>query len=217
MGVGGLGIQGIMDRMMGNAIGGTFKGVAGFVTGAGRGLSWQKSNAYSKAGIGKITSMLGHGLGRVASVPILGAGALGYGAFKGLKATLPRDLSWAKKMSYGAFKGLSREVPQELIEKGYTGIGGRIIKPSAAWGITAGAVALGMAKGANDADYNIGIKYAVNGIMDTEGVSLTPGSVGASFTPVTARKQNNGLRDLGTSGDLGFALHNQRNSGQIRR
>lgn len=217
MGIGALGLQGIIDRAMGKAVGGVFKGAGGFVTGLGRGLSNQASNAYSKAGIGKITNSLGYGIGRVASVPITGLGFAGVGAFKGLKATLPRDIEWAKKAGHGAFMKMTKETPKDLAEKGYIGIGGRIVNKPTAWGISAAAVGIGMAKGVGDSDYNIGIKYATNGIMDTEGVALTPGSVGASFTPVTGRKKNNGLRDLGTDGALGFALHDQRNTGQIRR
>lgn len=217
MGVFKFGLQGMMDKAMGNMVGGTFKGVGGFVTGVGRGISGEASNAYNKVGIGKLTHSLGFGVGRVAAIPITGLGFAGLGAYKGIKATLPRDIDWAKKLGYGTFMKMSKEVPKEMIEKGYPGVAGRVINGPAAWGLTAAAVGIGVAKGMSDSDYNIGIKYATNGIMDTEGVGITPGSVGASFTPVTRRKKNNGLRDLGTDGALGFALHDQRNTGQIRR
>ena len=217
----GLGLQGLLDAGVNKLVGGVFSGTAGFVSGMGRGLGRQASNAYSKAGIGKVTSALGHGIGYASSYVAQGLGMggtmAGYGLYKGLSKSLPKDWAWLKKASYGAYKGLTREVPQELIDKGYHGLGGRIVKPGVALGISGGALALGAMKGAGDADYNIGIKYAVNVMMDTQGVGLTPGSVSPSFTPVYQRKPNNGLRDLGTDGNLGFALHNQRNTGQIRR
>lgn len=217
MSIWGTGLQGILDRGMGSLIGGIFKGVGGFVTGLGRGVGRQASNAYSKSGVGKITSMLGHGIGKIASLPIMGVG-FGVGAIgKSIFKSMPGDYEWAKRTGSSIFRSISREVPKEMAKYGFTGIGGRMIKPGAAWGITVSAIALGGAKGVKDSDYNIGVKYAVNGIMDTEGVGLTPGTIGASYTPITSRKPNNGLRDLGTNGNLGFALHNQRNTGQIRR
>lgn len=219
MGVGGLGIQGILDRLVAKSVGGVFNGTAGFVTGLGRGFSNSAPDAYNKVGIGKITSMLGHGIGSLASYPLRALGYSGYGVGHSLYNSLPKDWAYLKKVGYGLYKNTTKEIPQDLVDKGYAGLGGRIVNKPTAWALGVGAIGLGVMDGSKNSDYNIGIKYAVNGIMDTEGVSVTPGSVFDSYTPVydRGRRKNNGLRDLGTDGSLGFALHNQRNSGQIRR
>ena len=214
-----LGPQGILDQAMGKAVAGIFKGVGGFVSGTGRGMTRQASNVHNWSGIGKVTSSMGYGVGKVANgvatatavgvgVPLAGTG---YGLYK----TLPKDWAWLKNAGYKTWRGVTREVPEELAEAGIVGIGGRIIKPEAAWGLGMGAFVLGGANAAERFDYNMGLKTLTNGIMDYEGVSLTPGSIGASYTPVYNRPRGNGLRDLGVTGDLGFALHNQRRTGQI--
>lgn len=211
-----LGPQGILDQLMGRAVTGAFKGVGGFVTGVGRGATRQAANAHNWSGLGKVTHAMGYGAGKIANytataasvavgVPLAGAG---YGIYK----TLPKDWEWLKNAAYKTWRGATREVPESLAEAGIVGIGGRVVKPGVAWGIGVGAFALGAANGAESFDYNMGLKTLTNGIMDTQGVSLTPGSIGASYTPIHSKK---GLRDLGVTGDLGFALHNQRRTGQI--
>ena len=212
-----LGPHAVLDQLMDKAIDGTFKGDGGFVTGLGRGMANQASSAYKWSGIGKVTNGAGYMAGKVANGTakatsvIVGAPTLatGYAVYK----TLPRDWEWLKKMSYSAWRNGTREVPEALAERGLIGLGGRIAKPGVGWGLGLGAVGLGVASSAEKFDYNLGLKTLTNGIMDTQGVSVTPGSIMPSYTPVSNSKK--ALRDLGVTGDLGFALHNQRHTGQI--
>lgn len=211
-----LGIQGLFDVGMNKVFGGVISGTGGFVSGAARGLAGASSTAYSRAGIGKVTHAMGHAMGSAGNTVARGVVGVGAGVGVGIGRSLPRDLSWFSRTSYGAFNSLTRPVTQELRDMGYYGIAGRIAKPGVAWGVGGAALVLGGMNGVGDFDYNMGLKTVVNGMMDTEGVSLTPGMINPSYTPITSkRKPNNGIRDLGTSGDLGFALHNQRSTGQI--
>ena len=219
MGAFRFGIHGLIDRAINKTTEGAFKGIGGFVTGMGRGISKTPSNAFNKSGIGKVTSAIGHGVGTgVANATILGSTGIVTGAskvanWKSVSNSAIKTLGHVKDLSYKAYMAGTRDVTQEMIDKGYTGLGGRIINTPTAYALGAGAVGIGVMDGMGKADYNFGLKYTVNGVMDTQGVSITPGSVNASYTPIH-NKQGNGLRDLGTD-QIGFSLHNQRRTGQI--
>lgn len=218
MGILGLGLQGIIDNGIQKATKGVFNGVGGFVTGTGRGLVGASSNAFNKTGIGKVTSAIGHGTGKAvgATAIVTATGAatlLKPTTLRNVGHTIGQNFKYVKDMSYGIFRAGTKDVTQEMIEKGYPGIGKRIVNAPTAYAITAGAITLGAMDGMAKTDYNFGLKYVTNGPMDTQGVSLTPGSVNPSYTPVYGKK-GNGLRDLGTD-QIGFSLHNSRRTGQI--
>ena len=74
-----------------------------------------------------------------------------------------------------------------------------------------GAIGVGIAKSKADEGYNLKMKTAVNGIMDTQGVAVAPGSINNSYTPVTG----GGINNHGATGDVAFGMWNSRHTGTV--
>lgn len=199
------GIQGFLDQAMSNVVGGVLKTGGGFISGAFKGIGKMDAGLHNKSLLGKVSGGLGYGLGRVAGAPIrpLAKGAAYVGG--NITKSIPGDIVTAFGLSNKLFNGLTTEAPGTLGELGI-GLAGRRIKRPAALALSAGAIGLGAAGAIEDHSYNFGLKTAVNGMMDTQGVAVTPGSVNQSYTPIHRKPINN----HGATGQLGFALHNQR-------
>lgn len=210
------GLQGGLDQGMTSIFGSVMKGAGGFVTNSFKGATGAGIDLANKGILGSVTSVLGYGVGstaRILTAPI-------YHASK--SAINPKNLkvgdwmlhqgSGLKSSAENIMKMATREAGDGASELGI-GLLGRAVKPSVAWGITGAAVVAGVGNGHKNYNYNYGLKSLANGIMDTEGVAITPGSVNPSFTPVYSKGKK--INNRGASGDLGFALHNSRNTGQF--
>lgn len=204
------GIQGMLDQAMASTFQKGLSGVWGLTSGLAKGVAGLDSGLHNKTLLGKVTGGLGYGVGKTAGIvarPIAkGAGAFGAGFVK----SIPNDLKRSVEVSQSLFKAVTREAIDGADDLGI-GIGGRHVKRRVAWGLTAGAVAVGSMGAAEDHAYNFGLKTAVNGMMNTEGVAVTPGSVSPSYIPAHRGRP---INDHGASGALGLALHNGRR-GQI--
>lgn len=210
------GLQGGIDQGMNSIFGSVMKGAGGFVTNSFKGATGAAIDLANKGALGSVTSVLGYGIGgtaRILASPFY---------HMGKKAVNPKNLKvgdWMlhqgkglKSSAENIMKMATKEVGDDTAEMGI-GLFGRAVNPAVGWGITGAALVAGVGSGHKSYNYNYGLKSLSNGIMDTEGVAITPGSVNASFTPVYSKGKK--INNRGASGDLGFALHNSRNTGQF--
>ena len=195
-------IPGVLDDV-GTAVFGS--GVS-MVSGFGAGIMGKSLSLTNVGMLGKATKTMGYGVG-IAGVavakPVLKAGA------KITMNTGDDILNWASKS-----RKVGAGVRDTLLKKpgpnstGINSLLGYEARNGAPWVLAAGAVGLGVAKGADNYDYNLGLRTAVNGVMDTQGVAVTPGSVNPSYTPLYQKSKK--VKNFGATGDLTLALHNQR-------
>lgn len=208
-------INGITDIIT-QMIGGTTIGVIGGLgKGMFSGLAGKKPK-FKGGPLKRLAQGLGWGIG--ATLGSVGKGVI-TGGFNAIKFGIPlagmsgiKDFNWMSKLVGKSFDKMSVKATADTIAAGTNGIAGRIMKPGFQNAISLTAIGLGALNGAEKADYNIGLRTLTNGIMDTEGVTITPGQVSPNFTPVTIPGMRKGLRDTGVSGDIGFALHRNRNN-----
>lgn len=200
----GFGVQGFLDQAMAATFGGVLKTGGGFVSGAFKGAAGMNAKLYNKTLLGKITGGLGYGIGRVAAAPVkpIAKGAAYVGGAIGKSAI--SDTSRALKLGSKMLNSMTTEASDSLSDIGI-GLFGKRVKRPVAWGVTAGAVALGAGSAMENHNYNFALKTAINGPMDTQGVVVAPGSISQSYTPV-----HKPINDHGATGKLGFALHNAR-------
>lgn len=210
------GLQGGIDQGMNSIFGSVLKGAGGFVTNSFKGATGASIDLANKGVLGSVTSVLGYGIGGTARMLTKPLYSVGKNAInpKNLKLSdwLLHQTDGLKSAAENTLRAATMEVGEGAADLGI-GLFGRSIKPAAAWGITGAAVVAGIGNGHKSYNYNYGLKSLANGIMDTEGVAITPGSVNASFTPVYSKGKK--INNRGASGDLGFALHNSRNTGQF--
>lgn len=210
------GLQGGIDQGMTKVFGSALKGAGGFVTNSFKGATGATINLANKGALGSVTSVLGYGVGgtaRAITKPFYHAGSTVLNP-KNLKVGdwLAHQGRGLKSSTKNIMKMATKEVSEDVGELGI-GLFGRAVNPAVGWGITGAAALAGVGNGYKTYNYNYGLKSLSNGIMDTEGVAITPGSVNASFTPVYSKGKK--INNRGASGDLGFALHDSRNTGQF--
>lgn len=195
------GVLGVLDEAMAK----TIQPVFGVVTGTASGLMGKGLNLTNASGLSKITHTLGWGAGRVSvgiTKPLFKTGG------SALKNTGADLVNWSRRAG-----NFGRKVAdfgfEKTTEGGMNSLLGYRAKKRTARVLMAGAVGIGVTSGMGEARYNTGLKTAVNGIMNTQGVAITPGSVNPSYTPV--KRVNN----HGATGELPLALHRQRNTGYL--
>jgi hypothetical protein len=198
------GIQGFLDQAQSEIVGGLFGGVFGFASETFKGIAGFESGIHNKTGLGKITGGLGYGLGSA-------IGTISRPLAKGvssLAGTIPHDTKVAQKLTENIFNAITTDKGMDAAKEMGLGLFGRRIKRPVAWAISAGAIGYGLMKGTEEHSYNLGMKTAVNGIMDTQGVLTTPGGVNQTYIPITRGKK---INNHGADADLVFAMHNRRN------
>lgn len=206
------GVQGAMDQMASETFMGAMKGVTGFVGGAFRGIAGMDQSVKNIGTIGNAARKLGYGTGKVLGAPFHFAmnrpkgTAGGNSWFDNLGEKLNAYTKDIGRAGGKILNATTTSTSSDLADMG-AGLFGRRVKSGLAWGISAGALAYGASKGAEDHSMNLGLRTAVNGMMDDQGAAVAPGSVTNTYTPL----------HVGSGGveGLGFALHNARNSGYL--
>lgn len=204
---GSFGIQGAIDQAMAETIQGAFKGTWGVVSGTFKGIAGMDAGLHNKSALGKITGGLGYGVGRVIGAPIRPVGKVAFGVGAHIVKTAPND---AKEMFNLGKRIMNAVTTTDVDDYADLGIGlmGRRIKKPVGIALGAGAIGLGAMSGAGEADYNFGLRTAVNGIMDNQGVATTPGGINQTYIPIHRNKQ---INNHGADAGLVFAMHNRRN------
>ena len=191
-------IPGLLDSAVGAIGTQVIGGAVGMVSGLGAGLVGKSLKYTNSSVLGNLGKTIGYGVGAVGSLgakPVMHAG-------KKILGHTPKDINHFSKLLTGTFglgfKKAGKNSTHSLF--GYEARAGT------GWALAGGAVGLGALSGTGQERYNLGLKTAVNGIMDTEGVALTPGVVNQSYTPVY---------NHGATGQLGLELHKRRNTGYL--
>lgn len=218
MGVGKGILNFLKNPILGGAnsvIGGTFHGVQGVISGAWTGLRGGKLKLSNVGITGKVTRALGYAAGKPLNVFV---GRPAVSVVGELTKNTPADfMKWTNrfgKLGHGVRDTLLRKATKEEIESGEGVLFGYKARALTPLVLTGGALAYGIAQGAGEADYNLGLQTTVNGIMDTEGVEVTPGSINPTYTPVHPHKGKQ-VSSHGATGELPLALHKQRTSGYL--
>lgn len=201
------GIQGAVDQAIAGAFMGTMQGTWGLVSGAFKGIAGMDSALHNASAIGKVTGSIGYGVGRVIGAPIRPVGKMLFGAGSHVVKTAPQDAARALEHGKSLFNAMTTTRNIDDFSDLGVGLMGHRMKRPVGWALGIGALGMGAAGAAEDHSYNFGLKTAVNGIMDTQGVAVTPGSVNPSYTPV----HNKPINNHGATGDVVFAMHNRRN------
>ncbi len=202
------GVQGALDQVMAGTMQGVMKGTWGVVNGAFRGVAGMKSAVHSATGIGKVTHGLGYGAGRIIGAPIRPIAAITIGGTAKVAKSIPHDTKALYNLTKKILNSTTTTRNLDEFSEVVPGLFGRRMKRPVAQAIGAGAIGLGIMSGMEDESYNLGLKTAVNGIMDTQGVFTTPGAVSQTYTPVYRNKK---INNHGADADLVFAMHNRRN------
>lgn len=192
-------VPGLLDEAMGQVFETGMKGIWGGVTGLADGLMGKGLNLTNTSLLGGALKTVGWGATTAATTI---AKPIGWAAGRLIKNTPADAAHWAK-----VGKGIFNMGFKKTSRQGIGVLGGHEARMATPWLLTAGAVGIGAASSAKDERFNLGLRTAVNGIMDTEGVSLTPGMVNPSYTPIKGKPINN----HGATGDLVGALHRGRN------
>lgn len=185
----------------------TMSDVGGLVTGFLRGtgaIGKGKLDLKNVSLLGAVTRTLGWGVGRAGvtvAKPIIKVGShvvtnTGASTIKLGHAT--------GKLGKGIGKTFFKEATDESVNS-FLGYEARWFTPHV---VGIGAMAYGVAEGAGEADFNMGMMTAVNGMLDSEGVGIIPGSVNASYTPL--HQANRRVNNYNADGNLTLALHNRR-------
>lgn len=194
-------------------VGGVFHTVTGVMSGAWHGISGNELKLTNKGLFDKLTRTLGYGVGKTLNVTV---GKPTVGAAWYLTKNTPKDIvKWSSrfgKFGTGVRDTFLKKATDEEIKAGehLFGYKARALTPLA---LTGGAIGMGIADGAGEYNYNLGLQTAVNGIMDTEGVEVVPGSINPTYTPITPRGKH--VSNHGATGELPLALHKQRTSGYL--
>lgn len=198
---------------MNGVLGGTFHAAQGVMSGAWKGISGAELKLTNKGLFDKLTNTLGYGVGKTLNVTV---GKPAVSAAWYLTKNTPKDfIKWSNrfgKLGTGVRDTFLKKATDEEIAAGehLFGYKARALTPLA---LTAGAIGIGVAEGAGDYNYNLGLQTAVNGVMDTEGVEVVPGSINPTYTPVTPKGRH--VNNHGATGELPLALHKQRTSGYL--
>jgi len=197
-------IHGGLDQIFQN----TLHDVGGLVTGFGRGIGVIGGglDLTNTSFLGAITKTLGYGAGKAGTTiakPIIRVGGA---AIKNTPEDLMRWGSHTSKVLKGIRK-LGFKEAEEGAEYSFMGYQARAGLPHV---VALGAVGYGMWEGASQEDFNMGLRTAVNGMMDTEGVAVVPGSVNNSYTPLYERGRGRKINNYNADGNLTLALHNRR-------
>lgn len=193
-------VPGLLDEAMGQVFETGMKGIWGGVTGLADGLMGKGLNLTNTSILGGALKTVGWGATRAATTI---AKPIGWAAGQLIKNT-PADAMHLAKVGKGIFNMGFKKTTRE----GIGVLGKHEARIATPWLLTAGAVGIGVASSAKEERFNLGLRTAVNGIMDTEGVSLTPGMVNPSYTPISRGKA---INTHGADGDLVGALHRGRN------
>ena len=190
---------------------GVFHTGQGVVSGLWSGLSGKGLKLSNVGTYDKLTRTLGYSVGKTLNVTV-GRPVVSTAWY--LTKNTPKDfVKWSNRIGAvgrGTRDTFFKKATKEEIENGAEGVMfGYKARAGTPLALTAGAIGIGVAQGAGEADYNLGLRTAVNGVMDSEGVAITPGSINPSYTPVHGR----GVSNHGATGELPLALHKQRTSG----
>lgn len=197
------GIHGAIDKTFQN----TLSDVGGIVTGMMRGMGVTgkgKLDLKNASIFGVATRTLGFGIGRVGVTVAKPFMKLGYQVVANTGSSIVGFGGAAGKLGRGLGKTFLKEA-KDGAEYSFLGYEARALTPHF---IAAGAIGVGIAKGADNADFNTGMMTAINGMMDTQGVSVVPGSVNQSYTPL--RQRGRKINNFNADGNLPLALHNRR-------
>lgn len=198
-------IHGGIDQVFQN----TMHDIGGLVTGFGRGLGVfgdGKLDLKNTSMLGAFTRTLGWGVGKIGATVAKPVIAAGQKAVTNTPESLVRWGSATGKLGRGLGKTFFKEA-SENAEYSLFGYEARMLTPHA---IGLGAVGYGIVKGADAEDFNMGLRTAVNGMMDTEGVATVPGSVNQTYTPLYERGRGKKINNFNADGNLTLALHNRR-------
>lgn len=184
---------------------GVFSAGIAALTGVGKGLIGQKPSFKTKniltAPVHGLSYAAAAGAVGIAKPLIVGGGAIAAKLAINTPKDLVRQVGGAADATRGAFNAFFKKGnggPNE-----YLGYKARALTPMA---LTAGAAAIGAGLGVKDHNKDLAKRSLVNGIMDTQGVHVVPGSVNSTYTPMSSRKP---VKNFGADG-LGFALHKNR-------
>lgn len=205
---GAFGIQGALDQAMAGVFMGAAKGTWGVTSGLFKGIAGMDAGLHNASLLGKVTGGIGYGAGRIIGAPIRPVGKFAFGASMHMGSTLGHDAGKALELGKKLVNAATTTKGVDKYADLGVGLMGRRMKKPVGWALGLGAVGLGAAGAAEDHSYQFGLKTAVNGIMDTQGVAVTPGSVNPSYTPI---KRGKGINNHGATGDVVFAMHNKRN------
>lgn len=198
-------IHGGLDQIFQN----TLHDVSGLVTGFGRGIGvigGGKLDLKNASLLGAVTRTLGWGVGKAGTTvakPIISV------AGEAILNTPESLMKWGgatAKLGRGLGKTFFKEASEDA-EYSIFGHQARWFTPHV---VGLGAVGYGIAEGAGKEDYNMGLRTAVNGMMDTEGVAVVPGSVNETYTPLYERGRGRRVNNYNANGNLTLALHNRR-------
>lgn len=184
----------------------------GLISGAWTGLRGGKLKLTNVGAFDKLTKTLGFGIGKTVNAtvgrPVVKVAAT-------LTKNTPKDfVQWANRVNNlgtGVKNTFFKKATKEEIEAGEHTLFGYKTRALTPMALTVGAAGYGIAEGAGEADYNLGLQTVVNGMMDTEGVVTTPGAINPTYTPVN----RHGVNNHGATGELPLALHKQRTSGYL--
>ena len=197
-------IHGGIDQIFQN----TMQDVGGLVTGFGRGLGifgGGKLDLKNTSMLGAFTRTLGWSAGKVGATiakPII---SIGTKAVVNTPESIARWGSATGKLGRGLGKTFFKEAAEDA-EYSLFGYEARMLTPHV---IGLGAIGYGIANGADAEDFNMGLRTAVNGMMDTEGVATVPGSVNQTYTPLYERGRGKKINNFNADGNLTLALHNR--------
>lgn len=188
------------DILSGSIFGGAMAGVSGF----GRGLIGAKSGISATNIFTAAPQALGFAAGKAgvaATKPIINVAAY-------LTKNTPKQAMRVADLAGRAGTGLFHAGFKKSTRPGLHSIGG--YEARAGLGLTLGAVAIGVGtvNGVERYDRKLALRSLTNGMMDTEGVAITPGSANATYTPVSGKKRK--VNNFGATGEIGLAAHANR-------
>ena len=200
------GIIGTLDQAMSGVFMQGLKGTWGVVSGTFKGIAGMEAGLHNASLLGKVTGGIGYTAGRVIGAPIKPIGGLTFKAGKTVVKSIPHDVKRAFEVGNDLYRSLTKVATDGDASLG-AGLFGRRLKSPVAHAVGIGALGLGAMGAMENDSYNLGLRTAVNGVMNYENVSVTQGSVNPTFTPIHRKPINN----HGADANLVFAMHNKRN------
>lgn len=188
------------DILSGSIFGGAMAGVSGF----GRGLIGAKSGISATNIFTAVPQALGFAAGKAGvavTKPIINVAAY-------LTKNTPKQTMRVADLAGRAGTGLFHMGFKKSTNAGLHSIGGYEARAGLGLAVGAVAVGVGLANGVERYDRKLALRSATNGMMDTEGVAITPGSANATYTPVSGKRRK--VKDFGATGEIGLAAHANR-------